>query len=253
MVTREFPEGMEPLGKDLFQFHCHDGVACFTSCCKKVDIVLFPYDIIRLKQCLQIDSETFMRQYTHLVKGDNPFFPTVMLKLNDDEENQCPFLSDQGCRVYPDRPSACRTYPVERAVSRDSSKGRPEEYYFLTRHSYCQGHYEENYFSVKDWVRNQKIDQYNMMNDLWTDLDTIFRQNPWKGEGSGGPRQQMAFMVCYNIDGFRHYVIEQNLLKKFKLTKDQKKRIGRDDVELQKFGFEWLKLFLTGKSSLIVR
>lgn len=253
MVTdsKQFPEGMVPLEKDSFKFSCHSGVSCFTTCCKKVDLVLFPYDVLRLKKGLKIDSEQFMREYTSLVKGENPLFPSVLLKLTEDEEKRCPFLTEAGCSVYTDRPSACRTYPLERAVNRQSDSGRPEEFYFKTHHDYCKGHEEDNLFTVKDWVRNQRIDQYNLMNDLWAEIDTIFRANPWKGEGSGGPKQQMAFMVCFDIDGFRKYAASESLIKRFRLTKDQKKRIMKDDAELQKFGFEWLKLILTGKSSLV--
>ena len=91
------------------------------------------------------------------------------------------------------------------------------------------------------------------MNELWTEVDTIFGQNPWKGEGAAGEKQQLAFMVCYNIDGFRRFAEEHSLLKQFKLDKDFKKRINKEDEELLKFGFEWLKRILTGKSSLLIK
>jgi hypothetical protein len=89
------------------------------------------------------------------------------------------------------------------------------------------------------------------MNGIWAEIDTLFRQNPWKGEGAAGEKQQLAFMVCYNIDGFRRFMEQHNLLKQYRLAKDVKKSILREDSELLKFGFEWLKLILSGKSSLI--
>lgn len=248
---KQFPEGMVPLGKEPFHFSCHPGVSCFTVCCKKVDLVLFPYDVLRLKNSLGMNSEQFLTEHVTLVKGDNPFFPTVMLKLTDDQEQKCPFLTDQGCSVYDDRPSACRTYPLERAVDRTNTIGRPDEFYFVAKHDYCKGHFEDNQFTVTQWVRNQRIDTYNMMNDLWAEMDTLFRSNPWKGEGSGGPKQQMCFMGCYDIDGFKEYAGSQQLLKRFRLTKDQKKRLVKDDMELLKFSFEFIRLMLTGKSSLV--
>jgi hypothetical protein len=90
------------------------------------------------------------------------------------------------------------------------------------------------------------------MNALWAEMDTVFSQNPWKGEGAAGEKQQLAFMVCYNIDGFRQFAAEHRLLKSFKLDKDFKKRIAKEDSELLKFGFQWLKLILTGKQSSLV-
>jgi len=35
--------------KSKFKFECHKGVKCFTKCCRGINIVLTPYDIIRLK------------------------------------------------------------------------------------------------------------------------------------------------------------------------------------------------------------
>jgi hypothetical protein len=129
--------------------------------------------------------------------------------------------------------------------------GGTEEVYFLTNHDYCMGHQEEKSVTVTSWIRSQRLIEYNTMNSLWAEIDILFRQNPWKGEGAGGEKQQMAFMICYNIDGFRRFCTEHRLFKQFSLSKDFKNRIKREDSELQKFGFEWLKLILTGRSSLI--
>ncbi|MDJ0621676.1 MAG: YkgJ family cysteine cluster protein [Desulfocapsaceae bacterium] len=247
---REFPEGMVPLGKEPFTFNCHPGVSCFTKCCQKVDMFLFPYDILCLKNALSMDSYDFLQNHTRLVQGDNPYFPAVMLKLN--EQDNCPFLEESGCAVYRQRPSACRTYPLERAIDRAGGSSR-RDFYFLTHHDYCMGHQEEKTFSVKQWIRNQQLDKFNLMNDLWGELDTLFSTNPWRGEGAGGEKQRLAFMVCYDIDGFRRFAEKNQLIEKFRLTKDDRKRIQKDDTELLKFGFEWLKLILTGKSSLVQR
>ncbi len=248
---KKFPEGMVPLGNSEFQFACHSEVPCFTFCCRNVDMILYPYDIIRLKNALGIDSEDFMRAHTVLEKGENPYFPTVKLKLNEDDNKACPFLTKSGCSVYNDRPSACRTYPLERAVDRFTIDAATDEYYFLTNHPYCLGHMEDTHQTVSSWIRNQRLIDYNVMNGLWAEMDTIFSQNPWKGEGVAGEKQQLAFMVCFNIDGFRRFVEQHNILKQFKLDKDFKKRITKEDSELLKFGFQWLKLFLTGKGPLL--
>ena len=251
MLKKEFPEGMVPLGNSEFLFNCHPQVECFTFCCRNVDLILYPYDIIRLKNCLGLDSDEFLRQHVVLQQGDNPFFPTVKLKLDDDEKKSCPFLKSNGCSIYGDRPSACRTYPLERAVDRTNTEGIPTEYYFMTNHPYCLGHKEKSEFTVKGWIRNQKLSEFNVFNDYWAEIDTLFASNPWKGEGAGGEKQRLAFLVCYNIDGFRQFVKEHDLLKQFSLEKAVRRRIEAEDSELLKFGFEWLKLILSGKSSLV--
>ena len=251
-VEKIFPDGMKPLGESEFTFRCHPEVSCFTVCCQNVDLDLYPYDIIRLKAALQLDSETFVRTHTEMKQGGNPFFPTLRLRLVDyGDSKACPFLDKTGCSVYRDRPTACRTYPLERAVDRTGAGSRPDEYYFLTNHSYCKGHEEQHQFTVKKWIRNQRLDEYNLMNDLWAEVDTLFGSNPWKGEGVGGEKQQLAFLACYNIDGFRAFCTTHGLLDSYRISRDDKQRIRRDDAELLKFGFEWLKHLFGGKTSLL--
>ena len=250
VTDKQFPQGMVPLGKSSFKFRCHPGVSCFTRCCRKLELFLYPYDVIRLKNAIGITSEEFLNKYAGVVKGRNPFFPSVILRMLDNEENTCPFLDDDGCMVYEDRPSACRTYPLERAVDRETVSGRPDEYYFMTNHDYCKGHDEDHEMTVAEWVRDQRLLTYNMMDDLWAELDTVFAGNPWQGEGAAGPLQQMAFMVCYNVDGFRAYAREHGIFEHFKMSRSDLRALENDDEALLRFGFKWLLFHLTGKPTL---
>lgn len=238
------------MGKETFNFSCHSDIECFNYCCRKLDMFLYPFDIIRLKNRLKVDSEDFVRNHTRLGQGSHPYFPAVMMRMADNAEQTCPFLGQQGCMVYQNRPSACRTYPLERAVDRSPGSGRPAEYYFMTQHPYCHGHAADRQWTVKEWLRDQQMLDYNRVNDLWAEIDTIFAQNPWQGEGAAGPKQQMAFMVCYNIDGFRRFVGESGLLDRFRLDRTRGRLIGTDDEALLKFGFDWLKFVLAGQPVL---
>ena len=241
---------MEPLGNKTFRFACHPKVPCFTRCCRDLQLFLYPYDIIRLKKRLNIHSEEFLNTYCGVVQAANPYFPSVMLLMQNNAEETCPFLNDQGCSVYEDRPSACRTYPLERAVDRTPERHSKMAFYFMTNHHYCKGHEEEKEWTVKEWIRDQNLLYYNEMDDLWAEMDTLFTSNPWHGEGAAGPRQLLAFMVCYNIDRFRQYVGDHHLLARFKLEKSRRKLIASDDEALLKFGFDWLKLILANISTL---
>lgn len=244
------PEGRTVVGGEPFQFRCHPGVGCFTSCCRRLELYLYPYDVLRLKNALGMHSADFMRKHTRLAPGSHPYFPSVMLNMTDDDERTCPFLGEQGCSMYADRPTACRTYPLERAVEKRKGESRLRAHYFMTRHSYCKGHEEEGSYTLAQWEREQMLHDYNLMGDLWAEADAFFAANPWQGEGVAGPRQQLAFMVCYNIDDFRRYTVEQNLVKGFALDKDRRRRIQRRDDELLKFGLEWLVHILGGPSRL---
>ncbi len=214
-------------------------------------MLLYPYDIILLKKELGIRSDEFLDKYVKAVRGQNPLFPSLMMKMT--ELNACPFLGPKGCAVYDARPAACRMYPLERAVDRSPAKGRPDEFYFLTNHDYCMGHKEETEWTVKNWLRDQGLALHNSHADRWAEMDTFFATNPWSGEGVAGPRQKVAFLACYNIDGFRDYVRDKNILAEFKLSSTRLRSIQNDDEALLSFGYDWLKMILAGIPTLKMR
>lgn len=251
---KQFPEGMIPLGKNNFNFRCHPEVACFKKCCRRLELFIYPFDVIKLKNHLRITSAEFLNLYAGLVAGrTNPHFPSVVLRMRNNEEYTCPFLTESGCSVYEDRPSACRTYPLERAVDRDTSSGRPDEYYFMTNHDYCLGHEEPHEMTVDTWLQDQNILTYNMMDDLWAEMDTLFLSNPWQGEGEAGPLQRLAFMACYNIDDFRDYARLNNIFRQFKLSKSQVRALDTDDEALLRFAYKWLQFTLAQRPTLTPR
>ena len=232
-----FPEGMDPLGKEKFHFNCHSGVSCFTDCCKNVNMILYPFDIVQLKKYLAIDSSEFLEEYVKLVYADNPYFPTAYMKLTKGETPLCPFLGESGCGVYNARPSACRTYPLQRAIDKSPEKHQAAEYYFLTHHLYCKGHFEEKLVDVKTYIRSQYLDEYNMFNDLWGKLESLLLQNPFRGNIEA--QKQVVFMACYNIDEFKRYLIEHNLLKSLLPSKEDQRNVLESDKELLKFSLQW--------------
>ncbi|MBW1840811.1 MAG: YkgJ family cysteine cluster protein, partial [Deltaproteobacteria bacterium] len=139
------------LEDEKFRFDCHPGVACFTRCCRDADMYLYPYDILRMKNRLNISSEQFLEQHTFSAFRDNPYFPNIMLKMSDAEDKSCPFLLPEGCVIYEDRPFSCRAYPLERAVARGGNKTGREVRYFITGHFYCLGHGESREWTIDEW------------------------------------------------------------------------------------------------------
>jgi Fe-S-cluster containining protein len=238
--------------RDTIKFACHPGVSCFTRCCKDADMYLYPYDIVRMKNRLGIASGTFLEKYTFQAFRDNPFFPSLMLKMEDNAEKTCRFLTDKGCGIYEDRPFSCRAYPLERAVARGGENDKREELYFIVVHAYCLGHKESKTWSVGEWIENQQMELFNDMNDLWVDIDTIFRRNPWGPQGIESPALKMAFMACFNVDEFKSFIFQSSFLSRFKIPEKRIKKIYDSDMELLKFGFEWVKFFLTGSCNRFI-
>ncbi|MCK7503851.1 MAG: YkgJ family cysteine cluster protein [Desulfobacterales bacterium] len=109
---------------DRFAFDCNPGVACFNACCRDLSQALTPYDVLRLTRGLGLRTGEFLRRYTACRIGPGSGLPVVSLVPGDPVERTCPFRAPSGCRVYRDRPSSCRTYPLMRAVRRDRATGR---------------------------------------------------------------------------------------------------------------------------------
>jgi Fe-S-cluster containining protein len=65
---------------------------------------------------LNMDSDRFIEASCGCGAAGGQYFPDVLLRMADNESRTCPFLSDAGCTVYPDRPDTCRTFPVEHGM-----------------------------------------------------------------------------------------------------------------------------------------
>jgi Fe-S-cluster containining protein len=98
--------------EDTFRFACHPGVSCFNKCCADVNIFLSPYDVLRMKRRLGMKSGDFLDKYTLMPVHKDMKTPVVVLRMNDDEDKSCPFLTEGGCGIYSDRPWPCRMYPL---------------------------------------------------------------------------------------------------------------------------------------------
>ncbi len=235
---------------DSFQFGCHSGVACFTRCCRGADMYLYPYDVIRMKRHLLLSSDEFLNRHTLIAIRDNPYFPHVMLKMSNAQDRACEFLSPAGCRIYPDRPYSCRTYPLERAVARSSGGRDRTAYYGIARHTYCLGHAQKTKWTVDAWAADQDLAAFEAMNDHWVDIDSILRSNPWGHKGLQHPALPMVFMACYNMDKFRQFVFGTSFLSRFAVPASRLAEIRASDEALMRFGFDWVRRMLRNEGPL---
>jgi hypothetical protein len=184
----------------------------------------------------------FIDHYTDVVLRPDQAFPDVLLKMSDNEEKTCPFLTDAGCSVYPDRPDTCRTFPVEQGLLFEhGTKPRPVS--FFRPPDFCLGRHESQIHTTVSWATDQEADSHNRMTALFAEVRQLFESNPPFGaEGPGGSRGKMAFMALYNVDAFRSFVFESSFFKRYKVKDELKKKIRRNDVEMMLFGFEFVKV-----------
>jgi Fe-S-cluster containining protein len=198
---------------DVFQFACHPGVSCFKQCCGDVNIFLSPYDVLRMKKRLGMTSGDFLEKYAFMPVHKDMKTPVVMLRMNDDEAKTCPFLSDGGCSIYADRPWPCRMYPMGQAAQKDTPDGwRGERFYFLLREAGCRGFDEPRQWTVRQWLENQQIDEYDRWGEPFKEL--ALHEFFEKGGVLSPKKMHMLFTACYDLDAFREFVFGSTLLER---------------------------------------
>lgn len=239
--------GLRISENETFSFRCHADLACFNQCCRNLNLYLYPYDVIRLKNNLRITSDLFLERYVDIVLRSGNYFPSVLLKMSDNTERTCPYLTTKGCSVYPDRPDSCRTFPVEQGLltSHENQKTKKLIYFFRPP-DFCLGRHEDQRLTPKEWAVDQNAVEYNQMTAEWALVKELFRNNPWGNEGPDGKKGKMAFMSVFNMDAFRNFIFHSSFMRRYKIKAKLAKQIEKDDVHLMKFGFTWVRFFLFG-------
>ncbi|CCK78721.1 MULTISPECIES: YkgJ family cysteine cluster protein [Desulfobacula] len=239
-----------------FRFNCHKGVKCFTDCCRGIDIMLTPYDILTMRKKLDLTSEEFLAVFTDPQILEKADLPVVTLKLLDDERKSCPFVEDKdGCVIYEDRPTTCRYYPLGvGSLSYSGEKGEKDEFFFTVKEDHCMGFDENKEWTVADWRADQGVDLRDKVNDGWMELIVRKKSLPLSMKLTEESKK-MFFMVCYNIDKFRNFVFNSTFLERYDFPKEKIEEIKKDDISLLQFGFEWLKagFFQTGRENFKVK
>ena len=243
-------EEIKILTGERLKFFCHRGISCFTACCADLQLILTPYDILRMKKRLQLSAGEFMDQYTAPDERRESMFPLVCLKMRDDVRRQCPFVSPQGCTIYEDRPGACRLYPWGRAASSDASGMKEGEFYFFVQEAHCLGFLEQREWTVEEWIQDQGARLYNEMNRPWMEIVT---NKSRRVRELNEQKLGMFHMVSYNLERFREFVFNTKFLKVFDISSEEIQKAASDEVELMKLGMRWLKFALYGEDSFVPR
>ena len=230
--------------ESTFNFDCRPGIACFTKCCRRVNIFLTPLDIVRLKNRLGISSDEFLKKYTTTIMSESSGLPVVVLKLSEDGEQKCPFVTEQGCSVYEDRPWPCRMYPL------DKHEGSRTFYYFIDNPE-CLGFKEDRKWTVKEWEEDQGIYEYREYDYLLFDILAVEKCLDEKIDNE--KIIDMYYMACYDIDRFKRFVFGSRFLDIFDIPDETVEKIKTDDRELLKLALKWLKFGMVGGKSLKIK
>jgi uncharacterized protein len=115
-----------------------------------------PYEALRLSRRLGISTTEFFARHTEA--GG-----TVLQTRPDDRG--CVFLGERGCTVHPDRPLACRLYPLARWISPEGE----ESFGHLEPHPQTAGVYGTN-GTVDAFLTSQGLPPYFAMSDRYGEI-----------------------------------------------------------------------------------
>jgi Fe-S-cluster containining protein len=225
---------------EKFCFQCHPDISCFNACCADLNCLLTPYDVLRLRGALGVSSNEFFEKYAELGMAPDTGFPYVLLKMQDSENRPCPFVSETGCTIYPDRPSACRTYPLGRGASM-TVDGTVVEQFVMVREEHCKGFEEVCDWTAGSWMEDQGLRPYNAFSDRYLDLVSKWQST---GKTLSKPQYAMVYLALYRLDEFLDRVQKKSWLQQFGITAEQQKQLVEDEVERLKFAIKWLEIIL---------
>jgi Fe-S-cluster containining protein len=135
--------------ESAFSYQCN---AC-SRCCHNKTIRITPYEILRLARRLGISTTDFITRHTEA--------GGTVLRTRDDDW-ACIFLSERGCGVHPDRPLACRLYPLARWIDPDGT----ESFGHLTPHPNTAGIYGVS-GTVARYLEGQGVGPFFAMGDRY--------------------------------------------------------------------------------------
>ena len=227
------------------QFNCHKAISCFNACCRNIDITLTPYDIIRLKNRLKLDSKEFVGAYTTAFPMDHHDLPGLKLNVKPGT-TECVFLTKDGCSVYQDRPAACRYYALGAMGVRKKDTCEAEDIYFVVKEDHCRGHEEPYHLTVAQYRKQQCVEIYDEMNRQWRDI-ILKKRSSGPTVGRPTERSMQLFDMCsYDIDSFKEFIQTPGFNEVYDLSADLLHQLVSDDSKLLEFSMRFLNQVLFG-------
>lgn len=227
---------------ERFRFACHPEVPCFNACCSDLTLMLTPYDALRLRRALGVSATDFINHFATRFVAPDTGFPMLHLKMREEREKRCPFVTPGGCSVYGDRPGACRTYPLGRATKLDE-QGNVVEQFFVVQEPHCRGFEQTATWDAPGWLADQELSRYNQYNDRYMRLMALARG---KGAALTQKQAQMVWLAQYQPDAFQEFITKMDLFRLVEIDEARKNAVLTDEEASLTFGLDWLELAFFG-------
>ncbi|MFA7467535.1 MAG: YkgJ family cysteine cluster protein [Desulfotomaculaceae bacterium] len=164
---------LEELGLEhSFEFSCND--ECMGRCCRKITILLEPWDIEVMARHLDIPGQNFFTNYCRMELDRQAGWPAVWLAHA--AEGPCAFMLEDGkCSIYTARSGNCRTFPLGRAVryvkeGQGDKFHRDERIFMVDRMQFCLGGRVGKSWTVQEWLDDADVFTWYRMSDQYTEL-----------------------------------------------------------------------------------
>jgi uncharacterized protein len=225
---------------EKFKFSCHQGLACYNTCCRDVNIFLTPYDVLRMRRATGLSSGEFLHKYTIRLLAEDGI-PLVVLKMKEDEKKTCHFVTADGCGIYLDRPWSCRMYPVFPVSSE-------EEEFLIEEKGSCHGFREDKQRTVRQWKKDQNIDVYDKMNATYKEI--THHDYFQAGNNLDSGKTKLLYTACYDLDAFKRFLFETRFFDIYDVEQETIEKIKNDEEELLTFGYRWVRFSLFSEGTL---
>ena len=237
---------------DTFRFRCHQSIACFNKCCENIDILLTPWDIVRMARHFGITTREAIDRYTVDFPMDGKGMPGLKLARKEGA-TACAHLTPDGCGIYADRPAACRYYALGTVALRKKDSAVVEDSYFVVKEAHCLGHAEPHEQTIAQYRAEQGVAAYDEANREWREVVLKKRSS---GPTVGVPparSYELFFLASYDLDGFRQFLLSERFANVFDVDPQTREAIATDDAACLRFAMRFLKQSLFGEQSLQVR
>jgi Fe-S-cluster containining protein len=233
----------------VIKFRCYKGIECFNACCANIDITLTPYDIIRLKNRLGMTSSEFLKKYTIPFELAANSIAGVKYKPVEGG-TACQFMTEEGCSVYEDRPTACRYYPVGLLSMRRADESFDRASYAMVKEDHCKGHQEDREITIGDYRKEQGLEEYDEHGRSWRQLILKMKSAGPSIGALSKTSLQFFFMACYDVDRFREFIKSPGFEQSFVIDDATRKELLEDDLALLKFGDRMIRQVMYGEETI---
>jgi len=192
---------------EMFTFACHRQLGCFTECCRMLELVLSPYDVLRLRRGTGLTSRQLLDQYIIVEQDAGDLFPRLYLSMVDDGRESCVFVRKNGCSVYPHRPGACRTFPLGRGVKL-SPRGISERFALIKEH-FCKGFEDSQRHTPRQYLDQQETADYHRFNDRFAEI--LQHQAIKSGAVPTSRDVELFLLLLYDLDTLRERIARESL------------------------------------------